>query len=85
MRQAATESERNAVSWPPASAVIDVRSNIIDVTGDEWLLPEPTVDIRLQWNRLGLDDDDVLRAIKRYFAWMITAYLPFSVRNAFQA
>lgn len=76
---------RQGVVWPLSAIVIDRRGNPVDLTGDQWRLFDPTVDIRLPWDRFAVENGNILNSIKRHFAWMITAKQPFTVRNAFGA
>lgn len=72
-------------SWPlRESYVLDMRSLPVDISGDLWLLNEPTHPICLDWAGYKIRAKGTANAVRRYFSWLITAQSPNSVYNAFR-
>ncbi|MEP3145401.1 tyrosine-type recombinase/integrase [Qipengyuania citrea] len=66
------------------SVVIDRRGMPVDISGERWLLNEPTAKLTLDWALYAIDDKALRESFKRYFAWLITTQSPMSVFNSFR-
>ena len=71
-------------AWRDSRIIVDRRGLPVDISGEVWLLNEPTAKLILDWSIHGELNSSIRQSFRSYFAWLLTSQSSMSVHNAFR-